>query len=602
MFDLRAAALLVLVLAAAIGVNAPGFSSASYTSASASRATVTSAVDWTPPVVTMSSVASPARDTVTLTALASDGETGVRDVTIEHSPSGADAWVTVCTATTAPWSCSWNTRSVADGTYDVRARAADGAGYTTTSASVRLTVANTTAVVLTRPADVVRGTVPLIATVTDPGSLTYSVRIESSPTGANSWKPVCTDLASPYGCSWVTTSTAYTNAHYDLRAVATSGAMTLVSEVVSDVSVDNLAPTVTMADPGTPLRGTRTFAATAADAHSGIARVTLQYARSGSSTWQVLCTLVDTPYSCPVDTSTIADGTYGFRAVASDVAGNVTTSAVVTNRVIDNTVSSVSMNDPGPLLSGTVALTASATSTAPIASVRIQYALTGGSGWTDVCTDTTSPYTCAWDTTKVADGAYDFRAILTPASGAATTSRTVTGSRVDNAPLRGVDVQTTNGGSTPGRLEADDTVTFTYSGEIDLGTVSSGWTGAARTVDVLLRDGELSGLSDRSDTLEVEFGNAAVNLGSVNLGEHFVLKGKTVTFAATMTAGTVTVNGAPRTTVTLRLGSVTSGQFLRTASSPVAMVWTPSATATGLNGKACSTAAVTESGTPDMDF
>ena len=75
--------------------------------------------------------------------------------------------------------------------------------------------------------------------------------------------------------------------------------------------------------------------------------------------------------------------------MATDAAGNATTSAVIANRVVDNTVSSVSLNDPGTYLSGTVTLTAVANSTAGVTSVRIQRAPTGSSTWTDVCTDTT---------------------------------------------------------------------------------------------------------------------------------------------------------------------------------------------------------------------
>ena len=133
---------------------------------------------------------------------------------------------------------------------------------------------------------------------------------------------------------------------------------------------------------------------------------------NGSSTWKSFCTVTTAPYSCRFDTTMIADGTYSVRAIATDVAGNATTSAVVANRVVDNTVSSVAMEDPGTYLRGTATLVATASSTAGVTSVRIQYAPTGTTTWTDVCTDTTSPYSCAWYTTTVADGSYDVRAIL----------------------------------------------------------------------------------------------------------------------------------------------------------------------------------------------
>lgn len=604
MFDRRAAALLVLALAAVLGLTAPGFSSATFTSASTSGSTVTAAADWTPPTVTMGSIASPAKGTVTLTATASDGETGVQDVVFEYLPSGGSAWVTACTSAIAPWSCSWTTTPLTDGSYDLRARATDRAGYSTTSDAVRVTVANTTLVVLSEPGDVVRGTVPLTATVYNAGGLTYTVRIEYTPAGTTNWKTICSGLASGSTCSWVTTGAAYSNTEYDLRAVATSGSSTLTSAVVPDVLVDNLAPTVAMTDPGTPLRGTRTFAATASDANSGLAQVAIQYAVTGSSTWKVLCTVAVAPYSCRFDTTTIADGSYSFRAVATDLAGNVATSTSVTNRLVDNTVSSVSMEDPGAFLSGTTTLVASATSTSGVTSVRIQYATTGSSTWTDVCTDTTSPYSCAWDTTKVVDGFYDFRAVLVDGAGGTTTSTVLTGSRVDNTPLRGTDVQSVNGGATAGRFESGDSITLTYSDQVNLTSVTSGWAGAAQAVTVRLRDGNLLGLGNKGDTLDVQRTGGTVNLGSVNLKEEYVKTNRTVSFNATMTAGTVTVNGTVRTTVTLRLGTLASGSTasLRTTSLTAAMIWSPSAAVTDLTGRVCSASPVTESGTLDRDF
>jgi len=601
-FDRRAAALLVLALAAVLGLAAPGFSTAAFTSASSSRVTIQAASDWTPPSVSMASIPTPAKDTVTLTANATDGESGVQSVVIEVQPAAGGSWVTVCTATAAPWSCLWNTKLVTDGGYDVRARATDRAGYAATSESVRVTVANTTMVVLGDPGDLVRGTVPLSATVHNPGALTWSVRIEYAPAGTTQWKTICSGLSSPYSCSWNTTTHA--NTDLDLRAVATSGGSTLTSAVLPDISVDNLAPVVAMTDPGTPLRGVRTFAATATDANSGVAQVVIQYALSGTSTWKVLCTTTVDPWSCRFDTTTIPDGSYGFRAVATDNAGNTTTSAVVTSRQVDNTVSSVSMEDPGAFLAGTVDLAASATSTSGVTSVRIQYAPSGASTWADVCTDASSPFTCAWDTTKVADGSYSFRAILVDGAGGTTTSATITGSKVDNTPLRGADVQSANGGAYAGRLENGDSLTFTWTDQINLATVTSGWTGTSQAVTVRVRDGNLVGTGNRGDTLDVQRSGSTVNLGAVNLREEFVKTNRTVTFNATMTAGTATVGGVLRTTVTLRLGTLASGQTasLRTTSTAAAMIWTPSTNVTDVTGRACSAAPVTETGTLDRDF
>jgi hypothetical protein len=593
--------LLVSALVALVGLSLPAFSTAAFTSTSANTTSrVTAAPDWTPPTVTMTGPGASVKDTVNLAATASDGETGISAVVMEYQPTNGTAWVTVCTTSTAPYTCAWNTGLVADGSYDVRARATDNAGYSTTSDPVRTTVANNLLVVLTSPGDVVRGTVPVTTTVYNAGSLSSSVRVEYAPAGTTTWKTLCTAAASPWTCSWATTG--YANGDYDLRAVAVSGSTSYTSASVTDVTVDNAAPTVTMVDPGSPLSGTRTFTATASDAHSGVASVVVQYAATGTSTWKTLCTVTTSPYSCRVDTTSIPDGSYAFRAVATDVAGNTATSGTVSSRLVDNTVSAVSVEDPGAFLSGTVALTASASSTAGVTSVRLQYAPGGTSTWTDVCTDTTSPYACSWDTTKVTDGLYDLRAVLLDGSGRTTTSAVDAGHRVDNTPLRGADVQAANGGSTVGRIEAGDSITFTYTDQVNPATVTAGWTGADRAVSVRVRDGNVLGLGHKGDTLDVLVGGTAVNLGSVSLKEDHVKSGRTLTFTGTMTAGTTTVGGAVRTTVTVRLGSLASGGGPRTATLPAAMVWTPSAGVTDLSGNAGSAAPTAETGILDRDF
>jgi hypothetical protein len=599
--------LLLLLLAAVLfGAGRTQLSSATFTSQTANpTTTVRAAADWTPPTVTMTSPGSSVKGAVTLAATATDGETGVASVEIQAQAVTGGSWTTVCTDTASPYSCPWTTTAVADGQYDLRARATDAAGYAATSATTRTTVANSVVVVLGDPGEVVRGTVPLTATIYGGSSLTWTVTIEYAASGTTVWKTACGNLALVGGsvsCSWSTA--AVTSGDYDLRAVAkATGGSSYTSGTVT-VTVDNTAPAVTMTDPGSPLRGAVTLAATATDAESGVARVEIQYAR-GTGAYQSLCTVTVEPFTCRVDTTTLADGTYAFRAVATDVAGNATTSAAVTGRTIDNTVASVSVEDPGAYLTGTVTINATANSTAGVASVRIQAAPSGSTSWTDLCTDQTAPYACSWNTTTVAAGLYDLRAVLTDTRGTQTVSPTVTGRRVDNAPLRAVDVQTANGAGTAGRADEGDTITLTYSREVLPATIRSGWTGAATAVTVRLRDGNLAGLGtgNKGDTLDVLVGSTPVGLGSVNLKEDYVKSNKTATFNATMTAASVTVDGVVRTVVTVRIDSVVSStRILRTVTTPAAMVWTPSASATGTDGLACSTAPATETGTPDREL
>lgn len=590
---------LLALLVALVALDMPAFSTAAFTSKTTNTGTVSAAADWTPPTVSVVNPGSPIKGTVTITANASDAETGIKSVTLQYLASSGGSWTELCTDTTAPYSCFWNTSNVSDGGYTLRAIATDNSGYTTTSDAVATTVANTFMVVLSDPGEAVRGSVNLEATLVNSGSINVSsVRFEYSLGGANSWTTICTDTAAPYNCAW---DTAKINAnYYDLRAVAVaaSGATT-PSNTVLDVLVDNVAPTgVTMTDPGSPLSGFRTFAASATDADSGVASVTIQY--TTGTTWSTLCTIAASPYSCRYNTALLVDGIYSFRAVAIDVAGNSTTSPAVTNRRIDNTVSSVSMEDPGAFLTGTVALTANASSTAGVTSVRIQSAPSGTTTWTTLCTLNAAPYTCNWNSTTVANGAYDFRAVMVDGTTKETISVPVTARQVDNLPLRGYDIQTASG-TVAGKIDAGDLLTFTYNRQVNLGTILSGWTGSSTPVSVRLRDGNPLGLGNTGDTIDILTTTAApINLGSVNLRGDYIRTNKTATLTGTMTATTVTVNGVPSTVVTVAIGS-TAGN-LRTVTTAGSMVWTPNGAVTDLQGNRTSTAPVTESGALDRDF
>lgn len=455
-------------------------------------------------------------------------------------------------------------------------------------------------VVVSDPGDVVRGTVPLTVTLGNVADLPYSVRIEYALAGSGTWKTLCTDASAPYACTWATTG--FANGDYDLRAIATSGFTMLISDVNQDVMVDNAAPTVIMQDPGTPLRGTVTVTAAAGDVHSGVSQVVIQRALTGTSTWTSVCTVTGEPYSCRFDTTTVAGGSYAFRAVGTDVAGNTATSAVVTNRVVDNNLSSVSLEDPGANLTGSVSLVATASSTAGVTSVRIQRTPAGTTTWTDVCTDTSTPYACTWNTVLVADGPYDLRAVLLDGAGRTTISPIVPGRRVDNSPLRAYDVQTANGAYTVGKLEPGDTMSFTYTEEATPASIMSGWSGAATSVTLRLRDGGLLGQGSTGDTVDFLRSGGAVNLGSVNLRQDYIKSSRSAQFAATMTASITTVNGVPATRVTIVIGNQTSGQSVHMAYFASTMLWTPSALVTDLSGRAASTTPAYELGRLDREF
>jgi chitinase len=262
----------------------------------------------------------------------------------------------------------------------------------------------------------------------------------------------------------------------------------------------------------------------------------------------------------------------------------------VANRRIDNTAPTAGITDPGSPLSGTVTLNATGTDGGSgVLNVKIQRSPTGAGTWTDICTDPTSPYSCAWDTTTVGDGGYDLRAVTTDNAGNVTYSSVVANRVVDNAGPSAVDIQTTNGGATAGRPETNDTVTFTYSEQLLPSSVLFGWDGSATPVTLRMNN------SGNNDQLEVW---NALNTARLPLTNTFVsLNGNFIQTSATF-AATMVQSGA---SITITLGLQTGGT-VRTETSNVTLSWPSSATPTDLAGNACSGNTVAESGAADRDF
>lgn len=587
----------LLLVAGLLGtlVGGTNFSGAAFTAQSANPANrFTSTSDWIAPTVSLVDPGTPLRGTVTLAASATDIlGSGVASVAFELRAPGSSSWTTVCTDTIAPYTCSIDTSAYADGSYDLRALATDNAGNTATSVVGSRTFDNAAfAVTLADPGANIRGQVPLTATVSTGGSLVAAVKLQIRVAETTAWTDICTDVTAPYGCTLDTTK--YAADLYDLRAVATNAVGTTVTSVeINDVQIDNVAPTVSLTDPGV-MRGVVTLTTTAADADAGIDTVAIQRSPAGSGTWTTICTASADPYSCRFDTTTDAtpDGKYDLRAIATDYAGNTTTSAVLAARTIDNSTPTVTMEDPGSYVRGTaVTLTATPYAAGGVASTTIRIRKAGVSTWTTICTKTASPWTCALDSTAYADGAYELSATMVAKSSATATSSTVT-TTIDNAPMRGLDVQATNkAGGALGKPETGDTLKFTWSDAPKPSTLVAGWAGtSATTVVVRIKDGTIG----TQDILDVTTTGGAVlpGFGSINLKGNYVKKNKTVSWVAT-----ATLSGS---SVTLTLGTITGSA--RTWGTASAMVWTPGAAATDLAGNATSPAPVTETGALDKDF
>jgi hypothetical protein len=290
--------------------------------------------DTTPPSVSLvaPTAGTTVQGTTTVSASASDNA-GVASVwvTVDGAPTGQED-------TTAPYQIAWDTKTVSNGTHNLRAVARDVAGNVSSSAPVAVTVGNPTAdttapsVSLSAPAAgaSVSGTATVSASASDNVGVTS---VQFTLNGVNLGSP---DTTAPYGISWNTTGAA--NGTHTLRAVARDAAGNVTtsaarSVTVSNQSADATAPTVSLSAPaaGAAVSGTVAVSATASDS-VGVSSV--QFTLNG-----VNLGAADTsaPYTISWNTTSAANGTHVLGAVARDAAGNARTAASRTVTVSNTT-------------------------------------------------------------------------------------------------------------------------------------------------------------------------------------------------------------------------------------------------------------------------
>ncbi|HEY6503024.1 MAG TPA: Ig-like domain-containing protein [Chitinophagaceae bacterium] len=185
--------------------------------------------------------------TVSITAPAAGNVSGIVNITVNAADNIAVAGVQFLLnganlgseVLVAPYSYSWNTTSVTNGTYTLTARARDLSGNTTTSASVVVTVNNVPDVTpptvnLTSPAaGTVSGTINVTANAAD------NIAVAGVQFLLNGVTLGAEDVSSPYSISWNTFTTS--NGTYTLTARArdAAGNTTTSAGVVVTVSNSN---------------------------------------------------------------------------------------------------------------------------------------------------------------------------------------------------------------------------------------------------------------------------------------------------------------------------------------------------------------------------
>ncbi|WP_395851944.1 Ig-like domain-containing protein [Cystobacter fuscus] len=338
--------------------------------------------DVTPPTAVLTAPASNAtlRGTVTMTATADD-DIGVAKVEFY------DGQTLVGTDTSAPYSVSWNTAGLADGTHTLTAKAYDGVGLTGTSVGVTVIVDNTapTASITSPRATYVQGTVQVTATASDNQSIA-KVEFYDGATLLG------TDTTAPYSMSWNTVS-AFGSTH-TLTAKAYDGVGLTGTSVGVTVIVDNTAPQVSLTSLGAfYVHGTIQLSATASD-NQTLAKVEFY---DGAT---LIGTATSAPYSVNWNTVGAAEETHTLTAKAYDGVGLTGTSSGL-SVLVDNVAPQVSVSAPTATnIQGTLFLRADATDNRYVEKVEFY------DGQTLLGTDTSTSHELSWDTTGVPDGSH----------------------------------------------------------------------------------------------------------------------------------------------------------------------------------------------------
>jgi hypothetical protein len=176
---------------------------------------------------------------------------------------------------------------------------------------------------------------------------------------------------------------------------------------------------------------------------------------------------------------------------------------------------------------------------------------------------------------------------------------------VDNTAPTATDIQTVNNGSTAGKAQQGDTITFTFSEQIDPYSILSGWTGSATNVVVRLQDGGCTlvlcsddsfRIFDAANTSALPFGTIDLNAGNYTGGGLLGSQPDTL-FGATGTPSTMAQFGS---TITITLGTP-SGQPADTGSSTT-MGWASSIVPYDAAGNAASGNSRNETGGADREW
>jgi hypothetical protein len=470
-------------------------------------------IDNSPPSVFLTNPGglTPITGTISLTANALDFNSGITQVDFF-----VDAAL-VGSASGSPFTTDFDTSVTTDGSHDFSARAFNGAGLNSVSATISVTVDNSVpnvALTTPTPGSSISGNVLMTATASDPQ--TEITEVAFLVDGVVRYQ----DTNPPYEFTF--TSGQLADGTYNFEARATNRVGLISFSAPALVTVDNSPPDVALTSPLSGFQtGIISFVADASDPDSSVTQVEF-YVDGGATPF---ATDLTPGFVGSFDSSTVSDGPHNFHAEAENSAGlsNVSTTAIL---VTDNSPPQIIWESPtSTAVSGSATLKVSATD--------LHSGITQVQFFQDavlIATLTGPPFESAVDTTVLPQGPHDFLAIATNGVGMTVQTSPSPALIVDNsAPSTYIMTPTTGyfAGTLSVQASATDTNSTISLVEILVdGTVAASSTAGPFTTNVdttLFSDGiytlesratNAAGLTTLSTSASVTFDNspASVNL------------------------------------------------------------------------------------------
>jgi len=217
----------------------------------------------------------------------------------------------------------------------------------------------------------------------------------------------------------LSTLTASTLYHYQVVSVDASGNVAQSGDLTLTTPAASTPPTVSVTAPaaGATVSGSTVSVSANASASAGLTLTSVQFLLDGSNLGSPI---LAAPWNTSWNTTAVSNGTHSLTALATDSAGNKTTSAAVSVTVNNPIPPTISITSPasGATVSATVTVTTSVSAN----TTSVQFKVDGNNTGAAV---TTAPFSYSLNTTTLTNATHSITAIASNAAAQSTTSAAV---------------------------------------------------------------------------------------------------------------------------------------------------------------------------------